>query len=188
MTPFFDKFVKKILFREMSIPAKPVQVDLNYELEVWNKNKHNYEFIETIKIGITDFDIFLFNLETYVEIYVVRGGDPDYKITGDIADDDGLEISKCIRLSQTPIYMDDVYDKVILRYFEYILSDNLHTGQGYAIYKKLTTRDNINVSVYDYTIDKIVATNVTYDELDQYYGSGKGHFQFKILKRNNKYN
>jgi hypothetical protein len=166
----------------MSVPAKPMRVDIDYELDVWNKNRHNYKLIETLKIGITDFDIYLFNLETYVEIYVVRDDDPDYKITGDITDDDGLEISKCVRLSQTPIYMDDVYDKVILRYFEYILSDNLHTGQGYAIYKKLTMHDNINVSVYNYNTDKIVATNVKYDELDQYYGSGKGNFLFKISK------
>ena len=68
MTPFFDKFVKKILFNEMSGVAKPMSVDIQAETDYWEKYKSSFEFLETVKVGITEFDFWFFHTHQYLQI------------------------------------------------------------------------------------------------------------------------
>lgn len=171
------------MFNEMSGVAKPMSVNIQAETDYWEKYKSSFEFLDTVKVGITEFDFWFFHMHQYLQIYLLREGDPNYKITGDITDDSkGFAISSCIRLSQTGIYIEDVYAVILLNHFQYVQSDNLHTRRGYQIYKKLTMRDDVIVDVVDDTTDEIVVHNVAFDELDNYYGKGKEQYIFRVSK------
>lgn len=76
-------------------------------------------------------------------------------------------------------YYSDVIKKVILKRYDFTISDDYHTKSSFNLYKRLASDPEINMAVIDTRTNTETPIH-SGKELDKYYGENLEHFRYKV--------
>jgi hypothetical protein len=173
----------KILVDEMSEPWDSYVNPITTVQNKWQEYKHDSKQIVPFKTMYgTEIDVFLYDKEKLKRLFFITNDVPRGNVDFYLLKDGGIQIYETIKGVPYEFHMSDVFKNYLLLNFSYILSSTFHTKEGFHLYKRLAKDSDIKLTVVDTDKGTEIILNSP-DELDNYYGTGKRNFVYKISKK-----